>query len=102
MISCQKSGVLRRFLGEPVRILETGAGTGGTTAKMLPLRASLGVPVRYTLTDLSSSLVAAARKRFSKEYPFVEFKTFDIEKPPTPELAHSQHIVLATNCARYT
>ncbi|AEO67399.1 polyketide synthase [Thermothielavioides terrestris NRRL 8126] len=88
--------------GEPIRILEMGAGTGGTTAKMLPLLAGLGVPVRYTVTDLSSSLVAAARKRFSKEYPFVDFRTFDIEKPPTGDLVHSQHIVLATNCVHAT
>lgn len=87
--------------GEPLRILEMGAGTGGTTVKVLPLLDRLGVPVEYTMTDLSSSLVAAARKRF-KEYPFMKFKVVNIESPPDSQLVHSQHIVLATNCVHAT
>lgn len=81
-------------------ILEMGAGTGGTTAILLPLLASLDVQVRYTVTELSPSLVAAARKRF-KEYPFVDFRVLDIEKEPK-DLLHSQHIVVATNCVHAT
>ncbi|KGO69364.1 Male sterility, NAD-binding [Penicillium expansum] len=87
--------------GEPLRILEMGAGTGGTTVKILPLLERLGVPVEYTMTDLSSSLVAAARKRF-KKYPFMKFKVVNIESPPDSQLVHSQHIVLATNCVHAT
>lgn len=87
--------------GEPLRILEMGAGTGGTTVKVLPLLDRLGVPVEYTMTDLSSSLVAAARKRF-KKYPFMKFKVVNIESPPDSQLVHSQHIVLATNCVHAT
>lgn len=87
--------------GEPLRILEMGAGTGGTTVKMLPLLERLGVPVEYTMTDLSSSLIAAARKRF-KKYPFMKFKVVNIESPPDPQLVHSQHIILATNCVHAT
>ena len=87
--------------GEPICILEMGAGTGGTTSKMLPLLARLGVPVKYTMTDLSGSLVAAARKRF-KQYPFMEFKVLDIESEPDPKLLQSQHIILATNCVHAT
>nr|UBX54556.1 poliketide synthase [Aspergillus sp.] len=86
---------------EPLRILEMGAGTGGTTVKMLPLLERLGVPVEYTMTDLSSSLIAAARKRF-KKYPFMKFKVLNIESPPDPQLLHSQHIILATNCVHAT
>ena len=85
----------------PVEILEMGAGTGGTTAKMIPLLSSLGVPIEYTVTDISSSLVAAARKRF-KQYPFMRFKVLDIEKNPPTDLLHSQHIILATNCVHAT
>lgn len=86
---------------EPLRILEMGAGTGGTTSNIVPLLARLGVPVVYTVTDISSSLVAAARKRF-KNYPFMEFKVVNIEATPDPKLLHSQHIVLATNCVHAT
>ena len=86
---------------EPIKILEMGAGTGGTTSRMVPLLASLGIPVQYTVTDISSSLVAAARKRF-KEYPFVQFKVLDIEKPPPTDMLRSQHMILATNCVHAT
>ena len=86
---------------EPIKILEMGAGTGGTTSRMVPLLASLGVPVLYTVTDISSSLVATARKRF-KEYPFMQFKVLDIEKPPPTDMLHTQHMILATNCVHAT
>ncbi|KAJ6094205.1 polyketide synthase [Penicillium canescens] len=87
--------------GQPLRILELGAGTGGTTSKMVLLLGRLGIPVHYTMTDLSGSLVATARKRF-KQYPFMEFKVVDIESPPDARLLHSQHIVFATNCVHAT
>ena len=87
--------------GEPLCILEMGAGTGGTTSRIVPLLARLGVPVKYTMTDLSSSLIVAARKRF-KQYPFMEFKVLDIESSPDPSLLNSQHIILATNCVHAT
>lgn len=87
--------------GEPLRVLEMGAGTGGTTVRMAPLFARLGIPVKYTMSDLSTSLVAAARKRF-KQYPFMEFKAINIENEPDRDLLESQHIVLATNCVHAT
>jgi acyl transferase domain-containing protein/SAM-dependent methyltransferase/acyl carrier protein len=86
---------------EPIQFLEMGAGTGGTTARMLPLLVRAGVPVRYTITDISPSLVASARKRF-KQYDFVDYKVLDIEKDTGAELLGSQHIVLATNCVHAT
>ncbi|KAK6072987.1 beta-ketoacyl synthase domain-containing protein [Seiridium cupressi] len=87
--------------GQPINIFEIGAGTGGTTSKMLPLLDRLGVPVRYTMTDISGSMVAAARKRF-KKYPFVEFKVHDIETGPDAKLLQTQHVILATNCVHAT
>ncbi|KAG2419399.1 hypothetical protein HFD88_004195 [Aspergillus terreus] len=84
-----------------LNILELGAGTGGTTAKMLPLLSALGVSVQYTVTDISASLVAAARKRF-KEYPWVRAQVLDIEKPAPAELQRTQHIIIATNCVHAT
>ncbi|KAL5355203.1 hypothetical protein BJX96DRAFT_181164 [Aspergillus floccosus] len=89
------------FLEQLVKKMPKTTGTGGTTVKMLPLLERLGVPVEYTMTDLSSSLVAAARKRF-KKYPFMKFKVLNIESPPDPQLLHSQHIILATNCVHAT
>lgn len=87
--------------GGKIKVLEMGSGTGGTTSAIVSLLASLGLPVEYTVTDLSSSLVANARKRF-KEHSFMKYKVLDIEKTPSPELLHSQHIVIATNCVHAT
>jgi acyl carrier protein/SAM-dependent methyltransferase len=87
--------------GQPVNILEVGAGTGGTASKILPVLAQLGVPVKNTMTDISGSLIAAARKRF-KHYLFIEFKVHNMESDPDPKLLQSQHIVLATNCVHAT
>lgn len=85
-----------------LRILEMGAGTGGTTKWLVPILASLSVSVEYTFTDLSPSFVAAARERF-KDYPFMKFRVHDIEKPPTDEeLFYSQHIVIASNAIHAT
>ncbi|KAJ5788397.1 type I iterative polyketide synthase [Penicillium paradoxum] len=86
---------------EPLHILELGAGTGGTTAALLPLLARSGIPVSYTASDISPSLVAGLRKRF-KEYPWMRFEVVDIEKEAPGKLLESQHIVLATNCVHAT
>ncbi|KAK2748181.1 Type I Iterative PKS [Myotisia sp. PD_48] len=85
----------------PLKILEMGAGTGGATAILAPLLASLSIPVEYTFTDISPSLVAAARKRFNSN-PIMQFRVLDIEKTPPPDLLHGQHIVIATNCVHAT
>jgi nucleoside-diphosphate-sugar epimerase/SAM-dependent methyltransferase len=87
--------------GGPIRILEMGSGTGGTTASLIPALAGLGIPFIYKVTDISSSLIAASRKRF-KSYPFMEFQVVDIEKTPPAELVESQHIIIATNCVHAT
>ncbi|KAL6867821.1 polyketide synthase [Trichoderma novae-zelandiae] len=85
-----------------LKILEMGAGTGGTTKVLVPVLAKLGIPLEYTFTDLSPSLVAQAKRRF-KEYPFMKFAVHDIEQPPSdPELVGSQHVVIASNAVHAT
>ncbi|KAI0377220.1 hypothetical protein F5Y04DRAFT_292160 [Hypomontagnella monticulosa] len=86
---------------ETLKVLEMGGGTGGTTNVMAPLLASLGMPVEYTFTDLSASMVAHARRKFSKQYPFMRFAVHDIEKVPADEL-RGQHLVLASNAIHAT
>ncbi|KAL8382486.1 hypothetical protein RB595_006323 [Gaeumannomyces hyphopodioides] len=86
----------------PLRVMELGAGTGGTTKDMVPMLASLGVPVEYTFTDLAGSFVAAARKTLGKTYPFMKFRVHDIEKEPAAELLGTQHVVIASNAIHAT
>ncbi|KAI7785801.1 hypothetical protein LA080_005918 [Diaporthe eres] len=94
---------------DQVRILEIGAGTGGTTRYLLEaLTASqAGVDVVYTFTDLSSSLVAAAKRKFAKytKQPgfHMEFSVLDLEAETLPQWAlDSFDIVVSTNCVHAT
>ncbi|KAL4934792.1 hypothetical protein BDV06DRAFT_229446 [Aspergillus oleicola] len=89
----------------PLRILELGGGTASATTALLPLLAKLHaqkVPVEYTFTDLSTSLVAQARRTLGKQYPFMKFTVQDIEKPVPSELSGKQHIVIASHCVHAT
>jgi len=83
-----------------LRILEVGGGTGGTTRVLADCLARLPVPIEYTFTDISPSMVAQARKKF-KAFPFMRYAVHDIEKPPAEELKQ-QHIVLASNAVHAT
>ncbi|KAI0202891.1 hypothetical protein F4808DRAFT_449551 [Astrocystis sublimbata] len=90
--------------GGKFRILEVGAGTGGTTRYLVPLLRSLGIPFEYVFSDLSASLVAAAKRQFKDlaKDGTMEFRVIDIEQPPLPEDTAAYHIVLATNCIHAT
>jgi acyl transferase domain-containing protein/NADPH:quinone reductase-like Zn-dependent oxidoreductase len=67
-----------RAENRPLRILEIGAGTGGTTAHVLP---QLPDGVDYTFTDVGPSFVARARERFGSR-PGTRFTTLDLERDP--------------------
>ncbi|KXT00016.1 hypothetical protein AC578_4863 [Pseudocercospora eumusae] len=93
---------LPRTAGEPFKIMELGAGTGGTTSTLLPVLAASGVALEYTITDISPGLVAGLRKRFSKQYPFTRFEVVNMELAPPTHLLNQQHAILATNCVHAT
>ncbi|KAI9742965.1 MAG: hypothetical protein M1818_003260 [Claussenomyces sp. TS43310] len=83
------------------RILEVGAGTGGTTKYIVRHLQKLGIPFEYVFTDLSPSLVAAAKRTF-KDCPEMEFATLDIEKEPQASWLGSFHFIISTNCVHAT
>ncbi|MBD2252772.1 type I polyketide synthase [Nostoc parmelioides] len=87
--------------GEKVRILEIGAGTGGTTAYVLPQLVNKSV--EYVFTDISPLFLANARQQFS-EYEFVSYQTLNIEQPLTNQdiTPHSFDIVIAANVLHAT
>ncbi|QGA18697.1 hypothetical protein EYB26_006382 [Talaromyces marneffei] len=103
----QMKDFLRRLISKlpvnevPLKILEMGAGTGGTTKWIVPLLAELNFPIEYTYTDLAPSFVAAARQKF-KAYPFMKFRVHDIEKQPADDLLGTQHLILASNAVHAT
>lgn len=107
LANVQMQDIVKRLVAKippgqgPLKIMELGAGTGGTTKGMVSLLSNLGVPVEYTFTDLSGSFVAAARNTF-KQYPFMRYRVHNIENPPTGDLVGSQHIVIASNAVHAT
>ncbi|MCJ1352385.1 MAG: hypothetical protein MMC33_002369 [Icmadophila ericetorum] len=86
---------------EKLQILEIGAGTGGTTKHLVKLLLSKGVNFTYMFTDLSSSMVAAAKRKFA-QYHCMEYMVLDVEKEPPEKLLGSYHIILSSNCIHAT
>ena len=62
-----------------VRILEIGAGTGGTTAGLLPHLPAESTD--YVFTDISTMFTEQARERF-REFDFIRYRSLDIERAP--------------------
>jgi acyl transferase domain-containing protein/SAM-dependent methyltransferase len=87
--------------GRSLRILEIGAGTGGTTSSALP--ALSGVDAEYWFTDLSDLFLARAERKFSG-YPFVRYRVFDLDRDPINQgmPAHAFDVVVAANVLHAT
>ena len=88
--------------GRPVRILEIGAGTGGTTAHLLPVLQ--GSDIDYVFSDVSPLLIAKARERFGPDYSFVNYAVLDIEASPVEQgfTPHHYDMVIAANVLHAT
>lgn len=88
--------------GAGVKVLEIGAGTGGTTSAVLQQledQGAAGALTEYAYTDVSSAFLAAARAEFSARCSVANFRTLDIEKVPASQGfgEASYDIVLAAN-----
>jgi acyl transferase domain-containing protein/SAM-dependent methyltransferase/acyl carrier protein len=87
--------------GRPVRVLELGAGTGGSSSFILPR-----LPrerTRYVYTDLSRLFLSRAADKF-RDFPFVEYTLLDAERP-FPEQgvpAGAFDLVIASNALHAT
>ena len=84
-----------------LRILEVGAGTGGTTGYLLPYLN----PERtdYTFTDLSPLFLERAAEQF-KQYPFVRYALFDAERDPGSQALErgDYDVIVAANALHAT
>ncbi len=89
----------------PLRLIEVGAGTGGTSARVLPrlapYRSRIG---EYCYTDLSRSFLLHAERTFGPQSPFLRYRLFDVEKPPAAQdiPLGSYDLAIATNVLHAT
>lgn len=87
--------------GRVLRILEVGAGTGGTTSYVLPL---LPVArVAYTFSDISTFALNQAKQKF-QAYAYVDYRIFDMEKDGVDQgfSPHSFDMIIASNALHAT
>ena len=106
--------VQQRVQADPkarLRILEIGAGTGGTSsivfASLQPFKESIDT---YCYTDLSKAFLFHAEKNYAPDNPYIQYQLLDIEKPiedqgievGTYDLVIAANVLHATKDIRYT
>lgn len=96
MAEAVAAAIERRPEGRIVRVLEIGAGTGGTTAHILPRLPRKRT--EYVFTDRDEQVFAVAEQKFF-DYPFVRYQAMDIDKPPAEQgfEEHSFDLVMVAN-----
>lgn len=85
-----------------MKVLEVGAGTGGTTRAVL---SALGDKyMSYTYTDVSAGFFEPAKTKFSQHTSQLSFKMLNIEKDPVDQgfSEESFDMVVASNCLHAT
>lgn len=85
----------------PFRILEVGAGTGGTTRYIVDHLTAHGIPFEYYFTDISGSLVQKAKTSF-KDVEGMKFDMLNIEVDPPHGYSGAFHAIISTNCIHAT
>src|SRR5437660_290064 len=73
---------LRQDPSARVRILEAGAGTGGTSAPVLArLKPYADHIAEYCYTDISQAFLLHAQAVFGPVHPYLSYGIFNVEKP---------------------
>jgi len=88
--------VQNRHSPRDLNILEVGAGTGGTTAYLLPVLDPANS--HYSFTDVSSFFIGPAKEKFS-EYDFISYDLFNVEQDPASQgyALHSYDVIVAAD-----
>ena len=88
--------------GRRLRVLEVGAGTGGTTGSVLA--ALPAGRFDYVYTDISAGFFAAARERFDRDGASLEYRMLNVERDPVAQgfETHGYDVVIAANVLHAT
>ncbi|WP_394849113.1 SDR family NAD(P)-dependent oxidoreductase [Pendulispora brunnea] len=90
---------------EPVRILEIGAGTGGTSAVVFEkLKDHADRMAEYGYTDISKAFLRHAEERYRPHAPYLNCRLFNVENSPEEQGIEggSYDVVIATNVLHAT
>ncbi|MBV9496787.1 MAG: polyketide synthase dehydratase domain-containing protein, partial [Acidobacteria bacterium] len=81
-----------------VRILEIGAGTGGTTVGVVEALRPFANSVEFCFTDISLSFVRNAKRLFG-QYPWVDYRALNIEEDLGRQgfEEHAYDVIIAAN-----
>ncbi|WP_209859967.1 SDR family NAD(P)-dependent oxidoreductase [Paenibacillus shirakamiensis] len=88
-----------------IRILEVGAGTGGTTTAILQkLEPYMDNIKEYNYTDISKAFLLHAEQQFGQKYPYLSFNLFNVESAVYPQDIHAGEydIAIAANVLHAT
>ncbi|WP_445429502.1 beta-ketoacyl synthase N-terminal-like domain-containing protein [Bacillus atrophaeus] len=96
---------LKQEPGAKVRMLEIGAGTGGTSASVFEkLKVYQSHVKEYCYTDLSKAFLMHAEKEYGPENPYLTYKVFNVEENVAEQgiEAGKYDVVIAANVLHAT
>lgn len=107
LTQCAKSYISQLIeydIGNQIRILEIGAGTGGTSKHVFEGLSSFSEYITYVYTDISKTFVQYGKGKFGSCCDFAEFMQLNIEKNVEEQgyTPYSFDIVLAGNVLHAT
>ena len=96
---------LTRDPAADIRLIEIGAGTGGTTAGLLPRLDRFRDNIKeYCYTDISRAFLVHAEDRYAQRYPYLTTRIFDVSRPIAGQRIEADRydLALATNVLHAT
>ena len=87
---------------QSIRIVEIGAGTGGTAADVLPVISERCE--QYLFTDVSDVFLVRAKEKLLGTYPFLRFALLNVDVDPRLQgiASYTFDMLIATNCLHAT
>ncbi|MBZ5509053.1 MAG: SDR family NAD(P)-dependent oxidoreductase, partial [Acidobacteriia bacterium] len=102
LISCIEQQ-LAADKNQKIRIVEIGAGTGGTTAKLFPILQRFPIE-EYRYTDVSKAFLMYAEKHYKPQLPALTTSIFDVSRPLAAQSIAADHydVAIAANVLHAT
>lgn len=109
LLSCYVVEIIKNIIeqgdSEKIRILEIGAGTGGTSEVVFKKIKEFATYIEeYCYTDISKAFLLHAEDSYRKDNPFLQCKLLNIEDEPQNQGFEeaSYDLVIASNCLHAT